>query len=39
VRGRYRWHITVRGSRPGELIAGLALPQGWTVDVDPASVA
>lgn len=39
VRGRYRWHMTVRGSRPGDLIAGLALPQGWTVDVDPASVA
>ena len=39
VRGRYRWHITVRGSRPGELIAGLALPLGWAVDVDPASVA
>jgi primosomal protein N' (replication factor Y) len=39
LRGRYRWHMTVRGSRPGDLIAELALPQGWTVDVDPASVA
>ncbi len=39
LRGRYRWHLTLRGSRPADALAGLALPRGWVVDVDPASVA
>lgn len=39
LRGRYRWHITLRGARPHEILLSLALPRGWTVDVDPGSVA
>ena len=39
LRGRYRWHLTVRGSQPTDVLAELALPRGWVVDVDPASVA
>ncbi len=39
LRGRYRWQLIVRGSRPAEVLASLDLPRGWIVDVDPASVA
>ncbi len=39
LRGRYRWHITVRGSWPTAVLINLNLPRGWVVDVDPASVA
>jgi primosomal protein N' (replication factor Y) len=35
VRGRYRWQILLRGGAPTELLEDVALPQGWTVDVDP----
>jgi len=35
VRGRFRWQIILRGSNPILPLAGLPLPQGWTVDVDP----
>jgi primosomal protein N' (replication factor Y) len=39
LRGRYRWHLMLRGTRPGDVLADLGLPRGWVVDVDPASVA
>ena len=35
IRGRYRWHIVLRGSNPAQLLADLPLPMGWQVDVDP----
>ena len=38
-RGRYRWQITLRGGDPAELLGALSFPQGWTVDVDPVSLA
>jgi primosomal protein N' (replication factor Y) (superfamily II helicase) len=38
VRGRYRWEVLLKGGEPSELIDGLALGQGWTVDVDPVSL-
>ena len=38
VRGRWRWHVTLRGSDPAALLRDLSLPRGWTLDVDPASV-
>ncbi len=38
VRGEYRYQIIVRGLAPHVLIADLALPLGWRVDVDPVSV-
>jgi len=39
LRGRYRWHLTLRGSGPVELLSGMDFPRGWVVDVDPVSVA
>ena len=39
LRGRYRWQMTLRGPRPSEVLLELALPRGWTVDVDPAGIA
>jgi len=38
VRGEYRYQIIVRGQEPHALLADLALPLGWRVDVDPLSV-
>ncbi len=38
LRGRYRWHILLRGPDPRLLLDKLELPQDWLVDVDPASV-
>jgi primosomal protein N' (replication factor Y) len=38
LRGRYRWHMILRGQDPRSLLDKTPIPQGWTVDVDPASV-
>ena len=38
LRGRYRWHIVVRGQGPRVVLEGIELPQGWTWDIDPVSV-
>ena len=42
VRGRYRWHILLRGQEPRLLLDRVldkaALRDGWVVDVDPVSV-
>lgn len=38
VRGRYRWQIIIRGSNPAQALLNIALPQGWTVDVDPVGM-
>jgi primosomal protein N' (replication factor Y) len=38
VRGRYRWHIILRGQDPRSLLEKMPIPQGWIVDVDPLSV-
>jgi primosomal protein N' (replication factor Y) len=39
VRGVHRWHILLKGSSPVDLLDEVQLPHGWTVDVDPVSVA
>ncbi|MBN1857291.1 MAG: primosomal protein N' [Dehalococcoidia bacterium] len=39
LRGRYRLQIILRGSAPAVVLEGLSLARGWTVDVDPVSVA
>jgi len=39
LRGRYRMQLTIRGSRPADVLAGLSLPSGWVVDVEPAGIA
>ncbi len=38
LRGRYRWHIVLRGANPRTLLDRVTLPQGWSVDVDPVSL-
>ena len=42
VRGRYRWHILLRGQEPRLLLDKVldkaALRDGWVVDVDPVTV-
>jgi len=38
MRGEYRYQIILRGLDPHALVADLALPLGWRVEVDPVSV-
>ena len=38
VRGRYRWHLVLRGRKLHPFLEGVTVPQGWAVDVDPVSV-
>ena len=38
VRGRYRWHVILRGRNLHPFLEGVTIPQGWTVDVDPVTV-
>ena len=38
LRGRYRWHLIIRGGSLHELLAAVPIPKGWTVDIDPVSV-
>ena len=35
LRGRYRWHIVMRGPEPRKLLDRISVPGGWTVDIDP----
>ncbi len=37
--GRTRWQVTVRSPDPTELLRDLKLTDGWTLDIDPASMA
>jgi primosomal protein N' (replication factor Y) len=39
LRGRYRWQVLVRGRDPAGLLAGIALPQNWLLDIDPMTLA
>ena len=39
LRGRWRWQVVLRGPDPKAALAGVHLPPGWTVDVDPVSLA
>jgi primosomal protein N' (replication factor Y) len=38
LRGRWRWQVVVRGQNPTELLAEVAFPRGWTVDIDPVTL-
>lgn len=38
LRGRYRWHIILRGPEPRELLDHIALSRDWHVDIDPVSL-
>ena len=35
LRGRYRWHIILRGPTPRTLLDKVDILRGWTVDIDP----
>ncbi len=37
-RGRFRWQLVLRGAAPQALLAGMPIPQGWAVDIDPVSL-
>jgi primosomal protein N' (replication factor Y) len=38
LRGRYRWHLLVRGREPHDLLERVTFGAGWRVDVDPVSL-
>ena len=38
LRGRYRWHIVLRGDGPRALLDRVTVPTGWAVDVDPVAL-
>jgi primosomal protein N' (replication factor Y) len=38
LRGKYRWQIVVRAADPRTLLADMAFPLGWRVDIDPVSL-
>jgi len=38
LRGRYRWQVIVKAPDVHPVLAGLPLPPGWSVDVDPVSL-
>ncbi|HXF51697.1 MAG TPA: primosomal protein N', partial [Dehalococcoidia bacterium] len=38
VRGRWRWQIVLKGLDPAEFVRDLALPQNWSIDVDPVTL-
>jgi len=38
IRGRYRWHLILRGRRLLRFIEGMEFPQGCTIDVDPVHI-
>ncbi len=37
-RGRYEWQMILKGKDCHGILSGLALPSGWTVDVDPVGL-
>ncbi|MCB0071227.1 MAG: primosomal protein N', partial [Caldilineaceae bacterium] len=37
-RGYFRWQILLRAENPSALLAGLDIPFGWRIDIDPVSV-
>jgi len=39
LKGHYRWQFILRGQQPRILLDRVAVPQGWTVDVDPLGVS
>ena len=38
LRGRFRWQLILRGAEPSAFLSQIPIPQGWTVDIDPASL-
>lgn len=38
LRGRYRWHIILRGTDPRQLLDRINVPRNWSVDIDPVAL-
>jgi len=38
ARGNYRWQLFLRGPDSTRILSQLALPRGWTIDVDPVGI-
>ncbi len=38
LRGRFRWQLIIRGNELSAFLSPIALPQGWTTDIDPVSL-
>ena len=38
LRGRFRWHIILRGANPRTLLDKIDIPKGWIVDIDPVAL-
>ena len=38
LRGRFRWQLIIRGSELSTFLSPIAIPQGWTIDIDPVSL-
>jgi primosomal protein N' (replication factor Y) len=38
ARGKYRWQLFLRGPDSSRILSELALPRGWTIDVDPVGM-
>jgi primosomal protein N' (replication factor Y) len=38
ARGKYRWQLFLRGPDSIRVLSQLALPRGWTIDVDPVGI-
>jgi primosomal protein N' (replication factor Y) len=34
----YRWHLILRSANPAALLAGIDIPEGWFVDIDPVDM-
>ena len=39
VRAHYRWQLLLRGPDPRRLLDTVSVPNGWSVDVDPVTLA
>ena len=38
LRGRFRWHIILRGANPRALLDKVDISKGWVVDIDPVAL-
>ncbi len=38
LRGRYRWHIILRGASPRRLLDKVDVHKGWSIDIDPVAL-
>ncbi len=38
IKGHYHWQIVLCGEGIAEVLSSVALPSGWTVDIDPVSM-